>query len=567
MRTIKVKLMIPIIAVVMTFLIIMIIQINVILDNLNRVDKVQNETFQTMLLAEELKFHVVQIQQWLTDISATRAAEGLDDGFDLAKEHYDSANAIIDQLMTLNPEKSAEINEIHSTLEPYYETGIKMAEGYIEEGTEKGNELMGEFDSTSSAINDSVDRFKEFAEQNNINEISVLRTQTQQNIQLAVIGVAVSILIAVAAWIFISMRVVKPILSVLKKLKNMPKSKNLQNAQDIKCKDEVDELSILADRTSKDIADLMNIISKEIMEKSNIVDGISKEMISLIESFTRNVDGILEVSDELSANMEMNSAGVQEMTATTEEINGSSANIYEDSVKGLENAKLIEERATKLQMDASASMTTAKKVYGKTHIRLRDAIEDSKQVARISELSDAIMSIGEQTNLLALNASIEAARAGEAGRGFAVVAASIKELAEQSKNSTNEIKIITSAVTESVKNLSESAMEILEFIDKNVMNDYEMLENIGVLYSKDAVFINNTLSGFNLSSDDLNSAIKTLAAAITDIAKASTDSADGANDISSMNHEMQRNLQKILGIAHNLDSASADLKELVDSFL
>lgn len=566
MRTIKVKLMIPIISMVLTFLIIMIIQINVILDNLNRIDKIQNETFQTLLLAEELKFHVVQIQQWLTDISVTKAAEGLDDGFDLAKEHYDYADAIIVQLKTINPEKSTETDKIHNSLKPYYETGIKMAEGYIKEGTDRGNELMGEFDSTSAAINDSVDNFKEYAEQNNMNEISILKTKTQQNIRLAVTGLAVSILIGVAAWIFIRMRVLKPIITVLKKLKNMPKSKNLQNTTKIKCKDEIDELSILVDRTSKDITGLMDIISKEIMEKSNIVDEISNEMTALIESFTRNVDGILEVSDELSAGMDVNSAGVQEMTATTEEIHASSTNIYEDSVKGLENAKLIEERATKLQMDASASMSTAKNVYAKTHSRLRDAIEDSKQVSKINELSDAIMSIGEQTNMLALNASIEAARAGEAGKGFAVVAASIKGLAEQSKKSTNEIKIITSAVTESVKNLSESALEILGFIDKNVMNDYEMLENIGVLYSKDAVFINNSLSGFNLSSDDLNNAIKTLAAAITDIAKASAEGASGANDISSMNHEMQRNLQNILKIAHNLEAASADLKDLVDSF-
>lgn len=566
MRTIKVKLMAPIILIVLTFTVIMMFQINTILENLKRVDEIQNKTFKTLILSEELKLHVVQIQQWLTDISATRAAEGLDDGFDLAKEHYDSADEILDQLKAINPEKTNEIDEIKKKLEPYYKTGIKMAEAYIGQGTEEGNATMGEFDLTAETINDSVDGFKKTSEQNNTDEIAILKEQIQQNINLAVFGMITGDLIALIAWIFIRTRIVKPILIVLKKLKDMPKTKNLQNMPSRKSKDEIDELSILTDRTSKDITGLLDIISKKIMEKSNIVETISRDMSGLIESFSKSVDGILEASDELSAEMDMNNAGVQEMTATTEEINASSANIYDDSIKGLENAAAIDERAAKLKKDAAVSMNTAKEVYAKTHDKLKGAIKDSKQVVKINELSDAIMNIGEQTNLLALNASIEAARAGEAGKGFAVVAASIKELAVQSKESTNEIKTITSSVTNSVNNLSESAMEILEFIDKNVMKDYEMLGNIGDSYSKDAVFINTSMDSFSRSSDDLNNAIKTLAAAITDIAEASSKGAASTADISSMNHEMKRNLHKIVDIAHMLENASVDLKELIDSF-
>ena len=70
---------------------------------------------------------------------------------------------------------------------------------------------------------------------------------------------------------------------------------------------------------------------------------------------------------------------------------------------------------------------------------LESAIEETKVIGKIVEVSQAISSIAEQTNLLALNASIEAARAGEAGKGFAVVADEINALATQTKDLVGQI--------------------------------------------------------------------------------------------------------------------------------
>lgn len=80
--------------------------------------------------------------------------------------------------------------------------------------------------------------------------------------------------------------------------------------------------------------------------------------------------------------------------------------------------------------------------------------EVMESINKINYISDVIADITSQTNLLSLNASIEAARAGDAGRGFAVVADEIRQLADQSRKSTDEIKAIINEVVQELHRLN-----------------------------------------------------------------------------------------------------------------
>ena len=86
--------------------------------------------------------------------------------------------------------------------------------------------------------------------------------------------------------------------------------------------------------------------------------------------------------------------------------------------------------------------------------KLSDAVAESHNVKQINELTGNILSVASQTNLLALNASIEAARAGEAGRGFAVVADEIRILADDSRNTANNIQTVSNLVISAVESLA-----------------------------------------------------------------------------------------------------------------
>ena len=186
---------------------------------------------------------------------------------------------------------------------------------------------------------------------------------------------------------------------------------------------------------------------------------------TIVESVTR-LDDIMKVNsdhamDNSAATQEL-AAGMQETLDNTEniskniqEVKKNSGMIYKLAVDGEQNSKLVQERAVAMEEASTESSRKVDEVYSKIKDRTNEAVEQSKAVKRINELTNDIKDISSQTNLLALNASIEAARAGDAGRGFAVVASEIGALAAQTLHSVDNINEIVGEVNLAVNNLTE----------------------------------------------------------------------------------------------------------------
>ena len=190
------------------------------------------------------------------------------------------------------------------------------------------------------------------------------------------------------------------------------------------------------------------------------------------------------------------------------------------------------------------------------------AIENSKAIDIISELTINILNVSSQTNLLALNASIEAARAGEAGKGFAVVADEIRVLAENTRKTASGIQDVNSRVTNAVNALVTSAEEMLQYMTSNVIADYEGFVDVVDNYKNDVDNIDVILNNFKTKSNDLETIASDMADGIQKITVAMEDSTKTVSDIAEESTVLLNSISDInITVGNNKDIADTLLEE------
>jgi methyl-accepting chemotaxis protein len=171
-------------------------------------------------IAQQMKLDVVQVQQWLTDISATQAKDGLDDGFDEAEKSYQSFLAGLAKFKTMYEQENdsaglRKVSELESAIEAYYTVGKKMANAYIEGGPEAGNKIMGQFDGTASTMAGNMDPFVESqVKELNTAMTSIVSSAGTLRTVVLITGVAALVLGVFLAW-SITRSITKPITQII----------------------------------------------------------------------------------------------------------------------------------------------------------------------------------------------------------------------------------------------------------------------------------------------------------------------------------------------------------------
>jgi methyl-accepting chemotaxis protein len=169
--------------------------------------------------------------------------------------------------------------------------------------------------------------------------------------------------------------------------------------------------------------------------------------------------------------------------------------------------------------------------------------------------------------MLALNAAIEAARAGESGKGFAVVADEIRKLAENSKNTVGKIQQVVKEVMESVEGLVKDSGSILEFVDNQVVRDYEMLVKTGEQYSSDADSVNSIMAVFSDTSGQLHVSIDNMLKAIEEITHAANEGAEGTANIAEKAMGVVEKANNVITQVDKSKESAMTLKTLVSRFV
>lgn len=264
----------------------------------------------------------------------------------------------------------------------------------------------------------------------------------------------------------------------------------------------------------------------------------SQELMSSAEAVAAEINDSNENAGNISATMEQMSASMEEIAATTGQIAEGSDTVLQEvqnmnsSVgEGVELVQKIKRRAGKMYQDTLEGKNTTSSKIMEIREMLNAALEESRNVEKIKQLTGEILDITSQTNLLSLNASIEAARAGEAGKGFAVVADEIRALADSSADTANNIQNISNLVIGAVEKLAANAETMLQFVDEKVLKDYDQFVVVVEKYESDAGSMNTLIEEFSRNTGEIRDTISAMTSGLNDISVAVGESAKGVTDV------------------------------------
>jgi methyl-accepting chemotaxis protein len=398
--------------------------------------------------------------------------------------------------------------------------------------------------------------------------VSIAETEILEGINVLkgaiMISILVFLLLCIGIAIWVSGFISKPIVNITGTLDKMAAGDftvTISKAY-LKNKDETGKLARALNSMQTSVRELIKGVGNEMLE---VTKGAALQELSVTD-LLKEIEAVSATTEELSAGMEETAASSQEINATAAEIDQAVETIATKAQQGAIAAGEISVRAGEIKENAVASQDSASKVYYSTQDKLKSAIEQSKAVDQIMVLSETILQITAQTNLLALNAAIEAARAGEAGKGFAVVADEIKKLAENSKSAANEIQSITMNVVTAVANLSSSSEGVLEFIEKTVLKDYDTLVNIGDMYNKDAEFVDELVTDFSATSEQLAASIQEMIKTIGQVSVAANEGAEGTIEIANKAMIVVEKSGEVMKQSNTFKESSEMLMKMVENF-
>lgn len=389
----------------------------------------------------------------------------------------------------------------------------------------------------------------------------VLRPVTTINTYCIVVG-AILLFIALAAGYWITAKLTKPISSLTEVINDISDLDMTNNQKIPQTNDEIGEMGVAVGHMKEHLTSIV----KEL-------DGISEKLVNdanALYTISENVNAASTdnsaTNEELAASMEETSVSTDSVNKNIRNMNGNAVSVADKISDGTGLVRNIMEKTNEIHDKTKEASSETFQVYDSIRATSDEAIEKAKEVEKINGLASTIKEIAEQTNLLALNASIEAARAGEQGKGFAVVAGEIGKLASQSTDTSADIVAIVNQVNASVETLTKCLLDILNFLENKVMNDYNDFMTSSDEYSEAAQSIEEFMNLANDEVSELKQSIAQIADAMEGISNTVNESAIGVSDIAEKTTDVVSLTSETFDRTMNCKDSAEKLREITSQF-
>ncbi|MBE5935542.1 MAG: methyl-accepting chemotaxis protein [Lachnospiraceae bacterium] len=305
----------------------------------------------------------------------------------------------------------------------------------------------------------------------------------------------------------------------------------------ITIKDNSNRISCAVDNVSNNL----EIVQKNMSDTDNKIENIDKSVSNMSE-LINNVNGVSEeVKDRVYEIIEL-------LKTATKHVDS----IKEQSANSSDNAKITRE-------EANEKISSIQK-------KIIEKLEMSKNVSLIEDLAKQIIEITEETHLLAMNANVKAVRAGEQGKGFVVVANEIGNLAVTTEEAAVQIQKSSASIIETVNDLSESIVEMLEYVNTTTGVVFEDLVDKSDVFLSSSNKVSSVLEAFSSATDTFLTRLNNITDSIGNVDSMISDSKHVIGDVSKMSSELSNEIQSINTNMEHTKEAGKTLYEDVNIF-